>query len=313
MQPDKSQPSEEENGSFLYRMVSKTSIFLLNGLSRLSMPALYVFSDFLYFVLYRIMGYRKKVVRENLLLAFPQKSDQERLVIERNYFKHLSRLIVEIFKMRSISREELLERMACKNHEAVQEIIDQGKSVMLCSAHYGNWEWVAMAISVRMNNPVYTIYKPLNNKIFERWLQQIRQRFGNTMIPMRKTLRTMKENENEHNVVCVANDQAPPKKESHYWLNFMNQPSSFDLGVEKIARKMKRPIFYTYITSKGNGYYEMEYVPLSLDPENSPVGEITNSYAKHLADTLEVAPATWLWSHRRWKHKPEPGQEVIDL
>lgn len=286
-------------------LISKTGIFLLNSLSRLPLSMLYLFSAFIYHLVYHIFGYRRKVVMENLHNAFPDKNPEELRAIEKRFFKHLSRLVVEIFKMRSISAKELSKRVYFKNLDLITAYLDKGKSILLCSPHYGNWEWGVMALGLHVRSNIYTIYKPLSNKAFDKWFYDMRHRFGNALIPMRNTLRAVHTTAQETSIFCFANDQAPPREESHHWINFLNQPTSFHLGVEKIAIKTNRPVFYSAIRYKKKGHYEVEFIPICLDPEKAVTNEITTTYAKQLAEVLRTEPPYWLWSHKRWKHKPD--------
>lgn len=286
---------------------SKAGIFVLNSLSRLPLSILYLFAGFLYFIIYDLLKYRKKVVRENLRNAFPDKAATELKTIEKAYFRHLSRIMVEIFKMRTIPPEELSERVQFKNLGDINVYLDQGQSIIICSPHYGNWEWSVLALGLHVKPHIHTIYKPLRNAIFDKWFYQMRNRYGNTMVPMRNTLRAIKDTEKETSIFCFANDQAPPKEESHYWVGFLHQPTSFHLGVEKIAQKTGRPVFYGAMKFIRKGYYEIEFIPVSLNPGGTPARFITDRYAAILEENLNAAPAYWLWSHKRWKHKPKPG------
>lgn len=306
-QQGKSPETAPDRLHFFSRMASKAGIFVLNSLSRLPLSILYFFAGFVYFLIYHVLGYRKKVVSANLRNAFPDKTVAGLKTIEKGYFRHLSRIMVEIFKMRTISAKELSERVQFKNLSNINVYLDQGKSIVLCSPHYGNWEWSVMALGLHVKSHIYTIYKPLNNAIFDKWFYQMRNRYGNTMVPMRNTLRAIKSTEAETSIFCFANDQAPPKEESHYWVNFLHQPTSFHLGVEKIAQKTGRPVFYGLMKIIKKGYYEIEFIPIDLKPEESPSGTITDRYAAILEKTLNEAPSYWLWSHKRWKHQPEPG------
>lgn len=306
-QQGKSQEKAPSPLHFFSRLASKAGIILLNSLSRLPLSILYFFAGFLYFIIYDILHYRKKVVRENLRNAFPDQTAAELKTIEKAYFRHLSRIMVEIFKMRTISAKELSARVQFKNLDDINAYLDRGQSILLCSPHYGNWEWSVMALGLHVKSHIYTIYKPLSNEIFDKWFYQMRNRYGNTMVPMRNTLRAIKNTEGETSIFCFANDQAPPKEESHYWVDFLHQPTSFHLGVEKIAQKTGRPVFYAAMKNIRKGYYEMEFIPIALNPGEVPPRVITDRYAGTLEKTLNAAPSYWLWSHKRWKHKPEPG------
>lgn len=310
-QQGKTQFGAKDSISTASRLASKAGILLLNFLSRLPFPLLYVFSDFLYFIVYKLVGYRKVVVRKNLRNAYPNKSPEELKSIEKEYYRHLSRIMVEIFKMRTMSEKELKARVKFKNMDLVNNHLDQGQSILLCSPHYGNWEWSVLAMALHVKAHIYTIYKPLSNPLFDKWFYQMRNQYGNTMVPMRNTLRAIKNSENETSIFCFANDQAPPKDESHHWVDFLNQPTSFHLGVEKIAQRTKRPVFYGEMKAVGKGYYEIEFMPISLAPEQTETLEITRNYAGRLAETLNEAPPYWLWSHKRWKHQPEMTQTSL--
>jgi KDO2-lipid IV(A) lauroyltransferase len=287
------------------KMLAKTGIFFLNSLSLLPLSVLYVLADLVYFLLYHVVRYRRKVVYENLQNAFPEKDAAEIRGIAKKYYKHLSSLMVEIIKMASISPRELKKRFKFKNLHLMNDYHEQGRSTLICSAHYGNWEWGTLALGLNTTAVVYPIYKPVSNERFGEWFKQIRSRFGNQMIPMRQTLRALSASKDVPTVFCFANDQTPLKEESTYWLNFLNQPTAILLGLEKIAVRTNRPVFYMRVRILNRGFYEVECVPLCLNPAETQPYEITNLHVKVLEEIIKAEPAYWLWSHRRWKHKPE--------
>lgn len=292
----------------LNKALTHLGISLLYIISLLPMKVLYMFATVAYWLLYFVFGYRKAVVRENLTLAFPEKTKEEIIVIEKRFFKYLAAVMVEIVKMATISKAEIQKRYTFKNTDKINAFLDNGKSVLVCSAHYGNWEWGTLAFGMNFKASSYPIYKPLNNKVFDKWFYQIRTRFGNNMIPMKQTYRALTETKDIPTVFCFGNDQAPPKNESHYWVNFLNQPSAILLGIEKIAKKTNRPVFYIKVNLVKKGYYEVDCVPLVLDPSTTNGHEITDLHVRFLEQHIRENPAYWLWSHRRWKHQPDPSQ-----
>lgn len=293
----------------LNKILSYIGIFFLYALSLLPMQVLYAFSAVLYQFLYHIIGYRKAVVRKNLEMAFPEKSEQERLGIEKRFFKYLAGLIFEIIKMSTMSRQELQKRFVFKNTDRINAYYAKGESVLVCSAHYGNWEWGTLGFGLNFDAKVYPIYKPLSNKVYDRWFFRMRTKFGNHMTAMKQTYRSLTDTRDEPTVFCFGNDQAPPKHESHYWINFLNQPTSFQMGLEKIALKTNRPIFYIKVSVVKRGYYEADCVPLIMEPSTTNGHEITDAHARFLENIIkEQDPAYWLWSHKRWKHQPSPIQ-----
>jgi len=289
----------------LNKGISYVGVFFLYVLSLLPLEVLYLFAAIVYWVLYYITGYRRKVVRTNLNNAFPEKSKEEIDLLEKRFYKYLAALIFEIIKLSTISKKELQRRFTFKNTALINAYLERGESVLACSAHYGNWEWGTVSIGLSLKGISYPIYKPLSNQIFGQWFNTIRSRFGNRMVAMRQTYRALSESKNEATIFYFGSDQAPPKSESHYWINFLHQHTSIQLGVEKIAVKTNRPVFYLKVTVLKKGYYEVDCVPLCMHPEQTTGHEITDLHARLLEEIIKGDPAYWLWSHKRWKHQPD--------
>ncbi|WP_316801145.1 lysophospholipid acyltransferase family protein [Pedobacter frigidisoli] len=290
--------------------ISLMGIFFLSALSLFPLPILYLLADGSYLLLYHVFGYRKTVVRENLLKAFPWKTLPEIVEIEKRYYKYLASLIFEVVKMTTISKRAIRKRFVFKHTELAETYLKSGQSVLFCSAHYGNWEWGTIGIGLNFSGSHYPIYKPLSNPVFDIWFRKIRSRFGNHMVAMRQTMRALTLSKNGPTSFSFGNDQAPAKDESHYWTTFLNQPAAIQLGIEKIAKKTNRPIFYLKVKVLKRGYYEVDCVPLCLNPKKTENFEITEMHTRLLEGIIQQEPAYWLWSHRRWKHKPPPGTLV---
>lgn len=287
------------------KVFSHIGIFFLASLSLLPLPILYFFAKGIYILLYKIIGYRLKVVRQNLSKALPEKSSAELAVIEQQFYRYFAALIVEIIKMNAISKNELLKRYHFKNTHLMEAYFKRGESVLVCSAHYGNWEWGTLAIGLVFSADHYPIYKPLSNEIYDNWFKKIRSRFGNKMVAMRQTLRALKESSGAPSIFSFGNDQAPAKDESHYWTTFLHQQSSIQLGIEKIAKRTNRPIFYLKVKVLKQGYYEVDCIPLCENPKDTAEFEITELHTRFLENIIREEPAYWLWSHRRWKYQPK--------
>jgi KDO2-lipid IV(A) lauroyltransferase len=276
-------------------------IFFLYLLALLPLPILHIFARILYYPLYYVIGYRKKVVRNNLVNSFPKKSKTEIITIEKAFFKYLADLIFEIIKMSTISRSELMKRVKFKNLDLIEAYFTKGESVLACTGHYGNWELCMLGLGINASATEYVIYKPLANKIFEDWFHKIRIRYGNVFVAMRQTLRTVVATKDTPTMFCFASDQTPVREETQYTLQFFNQPTAVLLGLEKIALQTNRPVFYFDVTSVKRGCYEINILPLCLDPKSTQAHEITDLFFEMLAKTINRDPAYWLWSHRRWK------------
>lgn len=282
---------------------SYIGIGFLNFLSLLPLSVLYFISTIGYYLVYHIFQYRKQVVRDNLTKSFPDKTPAEIIKIEKQFFRYFNDLVVEVIKMNSISRVELKRRVKFTNLHLVEAYFDRDESVLACTGHYGNWELCMLALGAELSKPEYVIYKPLNNEHFDDWFYKIRTRFGNHFIPMRQTVRALAGTRNEATMFCFAGDQTPGGSDSRYWINFMNQNTPVLLGLEKIAIQTNRPIFYFQAKVVKRGYYEVDCIPLCLEPKATEGHQITDMQFSMLEKFLKEEPAFWLWSHKRWKHK----------
>jgi KDO2-lipid IV(A) lauroyltransferase len=283
--------------------LSRLGIFFLYLVSLLPFWLLYVISDFLFVVLFYLVGYRRKVVQENLQNSFPEKSAAERADIERKYFKYLADLIVETIKMISISKEDLQRRLICTNPEVVANYKAAGKSVTAVAGHYCNWEWAGTEFSI--DTRLFVIYKPLTSDVFDKFFIEVRTRFGAIAVAMKQTLRTMIAHKNEFTVTVFAGDQTPVREQKNYFTQFLNQPTAVFQGIEKIAKLIDSAVIFYDMKRVKRGYYTYTIVPLVENSKESAEHEITNAHVKYLEGMIKREPQYWLWSHRRWKFKPE--------
>jgi KDO2-lipid IV(A) lauroyltransferase len=269
----------------------------------LPFPVLYALSSFLYFILYHLVGYRKKVVRNNLKNAFPDKTDAWRLDVERKFYRHLTDMILETFKGMSMGREELMKRLKNASQELYDKAHEEGRSSIIIMSHTGNWEWVCMSAQLHAQQKAQCIYKQLKNPFFEKLMLGIRSKFGTMPIPMEQTLRVLASQHNITTATAFMGDQNPSNGKNAYWTNFLNQDTAFMWGTEKIARKTNQEVWYMQIRKIKRGYYEAHTRLLCANSAETQEGEITEMLARATEEDILTQPENWLWSHRRWKHK----------
>lgn len=277
-------------------------IFLV---SVLPFPVLYFLSDIIYVFLYYIAGYRREVVYQNLRNAFPEKSESEILQLRKGYYRYLCDLVVETVKTRSIRSSSLLKR--CTVRPEAKALFDkyykENKNLIVVMGHFGNWEWAGNAFNMMSDYKLFVVYHPLRNKHYNRFMVNMRTRFGTNLITMKSTLREILANRKDRlNITTFIADQTPSPSHA-YWTTFMNQETPVFLGTEKIAQKMNYPVVYVSVKRVKRGYYEIDAELLFDEPKQTSHGEITEAHIKHLENDIQRNPETWLWSHRRWKHK----------
>jgi len=287
--------------------LSHLGTYFLYLVSLLPLWILYGGADVLFIVLYYIARYRRQVVQENLCNSFPEKTSAERSLIERKYFKYMADLMIETIKSVSMPAGEVKRRMVCTNPELMEHYFSQGKSILAAAGHYCNWELACLDFGFLTNNRRMVVYKPQSNEVFTDFFNRTRSRFGATLIPMRQTLRKLIEYKNELTFTVLASDQTPTREDAKYFTTFLNQPTAVFLGIEKLTKVMDCVVIFYKIELIKRGYYTYTFVPLVEDPKNTKPFEITEIHVKYLESLIREKPEYWLWSHRRWKIKPEVG------
>tara|TARA_Y100000385_G_scaffold37213_1_gene34704 strand:+ start:222 stop:989 length:768 start_codon:yes stop_codon:yes gene_type:complete len=254
-------------------------------------------------VIYKLIRYRTRVVRDNLRNSFPDKSDIELRSIEKKFYHHFFDLIIESIKSISITENQMRKRLVFKNIEMLNKYFDQNKSVVLTVSHYGNWEWGILGVSLTAKQKMMGVYKTINNSFFNDLMNTTRGRFGADLVEMKDSLRHIISTKDECKIIGLLADQSPVKNESNYWTTFLNQESSVYLGPEKIATKMNYPVLFCKIQKIRRGRYEFYLEELCTNPEKTTKGEITSLYLRKSEQKINKNPEFWLWTHRRWKHK----------
>jgi KDO2-lipid IV(A) lauroyltransferase len=285
--------------------LSRLGTFFLYLISLLPFWVLYLVSDVIFLLIYYVIGYRRKVVQENLRNSFPEKTEDERHIIEKKYFKYLADLTVETVKMITVSKKEIYRRVTSPNAELLKKYFAQGRSIMMALGHYGNWEMADLRMSLEVDKPTLVVYKPLTNAVFDEYFIKMRSRFGATLVAMKNIMRTMVKHRDEIIVSAFVADQTPVKHEATYFTTFLNQPTAFFLGVEKLAKLSNSVVIFCDVERPKRGHYSFNLIPLTENPKETAEYEITRAYIQCLETMIKREPQYWLWSHRRWKFKPE--------
>ena len=273
-------------------------------LSIIPFSLLYAKSDYLFFWLYHIIGYRKKIVRENLIKSFPEKSKAELKQIEVKFYHHLCDLILESLKAYTISEKELRKRCTIKNPEIMEQFAAKGQNICIAMGHYGNWEWAGQRVSMDTHFKLLVLYRKIKNTYFDHFMQRLRSRFGAIPVEMRETVRAIVDYQKNKipTATVFITDQTPPP-ENAYWIDFLNQKTPVYKGIEKISSKYNMPVLFGHVKKTKRGYYEIE---LSVLCENAALLseiELTKMHTLKLENYIQEKPEYWLWSHKRWKHK----------
>ncbi|TRX32735.1 lipid A biosynthesis acyltransferase [Flavobacterium sp. ZT3R18] len=273
-------------------------------ISMLPFPLLYLLSDFVFIIVYRIIRYRKKTVRENLAIALPHLSNKERLIIEKKFYHHLCDIFLEMIKTMTISKEEICKRYVFKDFEIYKELEKQEKSIALMCAHYASYEW-AVSMNYYSDFHGYGIYKQIKNPYFNKLVHSIRSKFNATLITTKETIPTIITNSKNKklSVYGFASDQSPKESKAFHWAKFMGIEVPVHTGAEMLAKKYNMNVVFLKTKKIKRGYYEGSIEILSENAGEVPNYELTDQFLKLVEQQIYEAPEYYLWTHKRWKHK----------
>jgi len=275
-------------------------------LTFLPLPVLYILSDCIFPIVYYFPGYRRKEVRTNLMNSFPEKNIKEIIKIEKAYYHHLCDLFIETFKLIHMSNKETMERMQMTNPELLNRLYNEGKDVVAILGHFGNWEWL-VCLPLYTKLQIVSIYKPLKDKHFDRFMNKMRSKNNMILSPMSGIIRDVVSlrQKNIRSLFAFITDQRPPKGEIKFWTKFLNQDTPVYLGAEKIASKYNMAVVFFNIQKVRRGYYTLTAELLFENSEGLPEHLITETHVQRLEEIIRETPEQWVWTHRRWKYKRE--------
>ncbi len=276
---------------------------LLKLISKLPLGLLYLVADALYVMTYHVTGWRKDLAYGNLKNAFPEKDDRELRRIAKGVYRNFADVIVEAVKAMSITEAQLVKRVNITNPEILEEFAQKGQAVILMAAHQCNWEWLLLASRIKLAFPVDGVYKSLRNRSIDKFMLEMRSRFGGDPIPSKSIiLEIMKRKDRVKGIAMVA-DQTPVKGEEKYWTQFMNQDTAFHVGIEKIAKITKFPVFFVRMKRIKRGYYEVSLTSIARPPYTNEGYPILERYVRETENQVREHPFDWFWLYRKWKYK----------
>ncbi len=275
---------------------------ILYLLSLLPLKLLYIFSDIIYFLLYHIFQYRRKITFQNLLNSFPEKTNEELLNIASTFYKNLSDSIVETIKLISISKKELTKRIIC-NWEIFEQLEKDNKNAQAYMSHQFNWEWATVVCNWNIKLQFVGLYMPVNNKVIDKLFYKLRSRSNTKLIKVQDMQKEINKIQNQKILWGFIADQNPSDPKRVSWNDFLNRKTAFFKGPEYVARRYNNIVYFGEIIKIKRGYYEIKMKLAFDNPQSTKEGEITEAYVRHLEECIKRQPSNWVWSHRRWKHQ----------
>lgn len=263
----------------------------------------YFFSDLIFFLNYYFVGYRKKIVYQNIKNSFPEKSDEEIRKIQKKFFLNFSDYIVETMKAITISETELRVRMQHINQKVFSEAQAEKKNIILLTGHVFNWEWITALAEVIPQKNCYPVYRKVNNRFWEQQIIAIRNKSGNQSIEANDVIRHIFRNPNDGNSAYMfVADQSPDNHHIDVGTMFLNQKTPIFIGYDKLSTRMDLAFIYCEMKKVKRGFYQVNYYRIYPDGEKFEEFEVVKKFHQLLENTINKRPDNYLWSHRRWKY-----------
>lgn len=283
-------------------IIAQIAIFFIQLFRLLPFPILHFKSSGIAFLLGTVIGYRRKVVDQNLERCFPNKSRKERNKISRKFYLNISDILLESLKGLTLSKKSIETRFKILNPELLNKYFDKGESVICLATHYANWEWGIQAVNSQIQHQAISIYKPLSNVTLERFMLKQRSRLGMKLYAMEDTREAFGQAQKEPVAIILAAEQSPSDKHKSIIVDFFGERIGFIHGPEAYASKTKTPVVFFDVQRIKRGYYTLEIKELFSGKDKLERGELTQKYATMVEDVIKKKPENWLWSHKRWKH-----------
>ncbi|MBT8049624.1 MAG: lysophospholipid acyltransferase family protein [Gammaproteobacteria bacterium] len=274
--------------------------------SYLPFRALYRLSDLMFFLVYRVIGYRKRVVTTNLERSFPDKSPGEIRAIRSDFYRYFCDLSLETLKTLTVSADVVGQHISCGDMSALERFYEKKQSVIIVMGHLGNWELCGAYFNQLPLHQLYVLYHPLRNRYFDGLFYRMRTRHGTRLYSMKSAFKGMVKDRKELTATAFIADQTPSPSKA-YWMTFLNQDTAVFRGTESIAKKLDYPVIYLSVIRERRGHYRLDSELLAEHPRDLPENALTELHTRRLEKDIIAHPEIWLWSHRRWKHR-RPGR-----
>lgn len=272
----------------------------------------YLFSDFLYLVIYYVVRYRRRIVKKNLHRSFPEKTEKEVREIERRFYTFLCDYFVESVKLLTMKKEEIMKRMVFEGVEEMDKSLKDHDFVFVYLGHYCNWEYAAsLQWWATKGMHCAQLYSSLRDEAFDHLFYKIRSRYGGANIKKNESLRYIMGYKQRHEKVVIGfiSDQSPRWVNIHMWMDFLHQDTPVFTGTERIARKVNAAVYYADMTHPRRGYYRCRFRLMTNDVNSLPEHALTIQYMQMLEQSIRQEPGYWLWTHNRWKRQRTQAQE----
>ncbi|BAO56433.1 lipid A biosynthesis lauroyl acyltransferase [Nonlabens marinus S1-08] len=284
-------------------------------IARLPFPAIYFISDGVYILVYHVLRYRREVIFKNIKTAFPELSEKEVIQLSKQSTRHFCDIFVEMVKSTGISSQELHDRFVCDNLEEINAFAKAEQPIVILIGHQASYEWT-MSLDDFIGFTTYAVYKPIKNAYFDNYIRKVRSKFGSILIPMKKAYHIMQERQKSKSDVglyALVADQSPKAASAQFFTTFFDQITPVFMGGERISKEYGMPVFFLQVEKVKRGYYKAHFEKVTDDASQEPKWMVTDTFFQLLEKQIRKQPQYYLWTHKRWKVKPEDARRAVEL
>ncbi len=285
------------------RTFAQWPIPLIRILARLPLPLLYLLADILFLLFFHVIGFQRRLVEENLRGAFPGHPPAATRRLAAKSYRNMVQILFETIKCLTFSDRDLAERVEIEGTELIDTLLRRHQTVLAASSHQCNWEWLQLACSARLVAPVAALYKSLNHPGIDTLLSHMRQRYGTQLIEASHPLQELLHFAQKPGVIALVADQGPRAEDEKYWGCLLGRDTAFLPGLEKLARLLKAPVVFVYMSRLRRGYYRVHFEVLTEPPYRPQNGAVMEPYIQAVERQITAAPQDWFWAYKRWKYK----------
>ena len=243
----------------------------------------------------------RRVARKNLAFALPNLDGAEHGRIVDGVFESIARVLVALARFPALNGSNISDWIGYEGFENYQAAKQEGRGVLIATAHLGNWELSAFAHAL-MTEPMHVMVRPLDNPSIDRLVEERRKLSGNCLIDKRDAARAVIKALRRNEAVGILIDQNTATAEGVF-VDFFGKPACAGSGFVKLAHRSQAAVIPGFaLWNKTQGRYVLRFYP-RVEMTGDVQADTQRLHAA-IEDVIRQYPDQWMWIHRRWKTRP---------
>jgi KDO2-lipid IV(A) lauroyltransferase len=259
------------------------------------------------------LGIRRRIVFENLALAFPEKTDAERRAIARATYRNLGQMIFDFLRVPALPPEELERLFVHEGWDRFERAKARGNGVIAATGHFGNFEVLAAAHTLR-GVPITMISREMAKSGANALWRRTRRSAGveDLVVTRGSTLHAAIRSLKAGRVLGYVIDQNDPGRRAVF-PTFFGIPAATAPTPALLAMRTGAAVVFAISVPMADGRHRVVIEGPIDPPDTGDRDADALAFMQDLNDRLErfvrAHPEQWYWLHRRWKRR-EDGERA---